>query len=465
MTTARPLAAVLFATTLFLLPALWNGSVLYYWDSVDYVYLPFTWDLPAYRTMPYGVFTGIGRVTGTLWAVIAVQAGLTAYVLHEALSAFAVGKPARLLAVLAVPLAALTSLPWATSELMADALTGPVVLAMITLVLSGDRLSLVRRLGLAGVAVVGIAVHTSHLAVAAGLTLTLPVLAALTRRWGGEWADGLRARFVLPAAAVLAGIAAVAAIHWITVGRAFVTQPSAVLWVGRLVEDGIAKRLLDDVCVKGDEYKLCKWKDDLPPTANSFLWLYGGAPEQLYGSWEKMRPEAQRFLRESFKRYPGQHVLAAIKLSAEQLVRFHTGDGLVGEMDWLIKDTLARYYPRQDKEWKVSRQHTKPGIDFDAINAVHVPVEALGQILLIVLAVVAWRRRERIAFALATATVIALLGNAFVCGALSNPNDRYQARLAWVPLVVLAIGATRLRARRREETSDEKGAEPAGPAP
>jgi hypothetical protein len=32
---------------------------------------------------------------------------------------------------------------------------------------------------------------------------------------------------------------------------------------------------------------------------------------------------------------------------------------------------------------------------------------------------------------------IALLGNAFICGALSNPHDRYQGRLAWLaPLVV-----------------------------
>jgi len=34
--------------------------------------------------------------------------------------------------------------------------------------------------------------------------------------------------------------------------------------------------------------------------------------------------------------------------------------------------------------------------------------------------------------------LLALLGNATICGVLSNPNDRYQGRLVW--LAVLAAG-------------------------
>lgn len=32
----------------------------------------------------------------------------------------------------------------------------------------------------------------------------------------------------------------------------------------------------------------------------------------------------------------------------------------------------------------------------------------------------------------------ALAGNAFICGALSNPHDRYQSRMVWI--AVLAAG-------------------------
>ncbi len=38
---------------------------------------------------------------------------------------------------------------------------------------------------------------------------------------------------------------------------------------------------------------------------------------------------------------------------------------------------------------------------------------------------------------LATTVVLALLANAFVCGALSNPHDRYGARMVWLAVLVL----------------------------
>jgi hypothetical protein len=48
---------------------------------------------------------------------------------------------------------------------------------------------------------------------------------------------------------------------------------------------------------------------------------------------------------------------------------------------------------------------------------------------------------------------LAILANAAVCGALSNPHDRYGARMVWLAtLVVLLIPWL----RRRESTSGPK---------
>jgi hypothetical protein len=38
---------------------------------------------------------------------------------------------------------------------------------------------------------------------------------------------------------------------------------------------------------------------------------------------------------------------------------------------------------------------------------------------------------------------IALLGNAFICGALSNPHDRYQSRTVWLATLIVAMAAAR----------------------
>jgi hypothetical protein len=50
--------------------------------------------------------------------------------------------------------------------------------------------------------------------------------------------------------------------------------------------------------------------------------------------------------------------------------------------------------------------------------------------------------------------LIALLGNALVCGATSGPHDRYQGRLIWVPVLVMILTARpALLALRREAES------------
>jgi hypothetical protein len=439
---AASAAGIAFATLVFMAPAIWNGSPLFYWDSVDYVYLPFTWELPVYRTMPYGAFAGIGRLTGSLWAIVIVQALLTAYVLHETFDTFTPGRATRLLAIVAVPLTLLTGVGWTAGEIMPDVFTAPAVLAVIVLAFSRGKLHPLRRLALACILVVATAVHSSHVAVGAGLVVVL----AGAYFWLRRRDPGLAPRVALPAAAIVAGIGLIATIHWVTLGRPFVTQPSSVLWLGRLVQDGIAQRFLDDNCKTGHEYKLCAMSGKLPKTANVFLWEWGGAPLQLYGSWEQMAPEASKILSKSLRDYPWLHVKAAVALSVEQLARFKTGDGVENKMEWLLTDTLKRYYPDDRAAWLASHQMAKPGgIDFEAINRFHVPVQAILQILLIAMVVVTLRRGDRMSTMLAALVLVALLGNAFVCGALSNPNDRYQNRIVWLALVALSVGVVRAR--------------------
>jgi hypothetical protein len=441
-TAATPLA-IAAAAVFLLIPALWNGSVLFYWDSVDYVYLPFTLQLPMYRTMPYGVFTGIGRLAGTLWAVAAVQALLVAYVLHEALAAFAPRPAWRLLPPLVLLLSVVTALPWGVGQIMPDVFTGIAILGITTLAFERGHLNRLRRGGLVAVTVVSTSMHTSHIAVAAGLVLALAGLGWLLRR---RWPD-LRPRVGLAAASVAMAVGLVAGIHWVTVGRPFISQPTAMLMLARLVQDGIAKRFLDDHCPAGSPYRLCRFRASLPKTANSFLWEGNTIPNRL-GGWKAMEGEASEIITESLEEYPLLHVETAARLTAEQALMFRTGDGMVRDVGWLINDTLRRYYPDAYRDFKESEQNA--GIDFKAVNELHVPVQALAQILLLGVLVMAWRRRDRLGFGLAIAVLLTLLGNAFVCGALSNPNDRYQNRIAWLAVAVVAVAAVRLRDGREE---------------
>ena len=81
----------------------------------------------------------------------------------------------------------------------------------------------------------------------------------------------------------------------------------------------------------------------------------------------------------------------------------------------------------------------------------HVPVAYLSVLGLLV--VVGWgirARRHDLAGA-ALYIFLALLGNAFICGALSNPHNRYQSRLVWLATLIVGMAAVCWWQRRKIE--------------
>ena len=77
---------------------------------------------------------------------------------------------------------------------------------------------------------------------------------------------------------------------------------------------------------------------------------------------------------------------------------------------------------------------------FVALNYIHQPVTLAAMALLPLLLLLAWRRGNmRDTDWLAATVIVALLANAFVTGVLSNPHDRYGARLAWTAPLVWSV--------------------------
>jgi hypothetical protein len=92
----------------------------------------------------------------------------------------------------------------------------------------------------------------------------------------------------------------------------------------------------------------------------------------------------------------------------------------------------------------------RQGFNFDPVNWIHVPFAWLSIAALVTaLGFALWFGARREAAFLGF-VLTALIGNAIVCGALSNPHDRYQSRLIWiVPFAVVVTGAQwRITTRR-----------------
>jgi len=431
------LAAVAVVTLILASPALWNGYPLAYYDSVDYVVMPFTWDMPIYRTAAYGVFALAGRLSHSLWGVVLLQSLMAAYVLYECCRRFAPASPRRALVLLAALLALLTGLPWVTSQIIPDAFTGVVVLATLVLALEDGSLSMPRRWALATVLAIATACHTSHLALLGGLIICLLAARFLALRGWPLLVPKLRATALVFVAAL--GLATGS--NWLMTGRAFLMQPSAVLTLGLLVQDGLAKRYLDEVCRNPGLYKprLCMARNRLPPTANDFIWH--DADFWRLGGWTGLQDEARRIVQGCLHDFPLSYAWTSLKLTFQQLAMVETGDGLT-PMDFFIGHAVRSYYAHELPAFSHAEQQA--GIDFTPMNAIQVPVQLAGFLMLFPLLWLAYRRRDRASTTVLALVLLALIGNAFVCGALSNPNDRYQSRIGWLAVAALAFSGMRL---------------------
>ncbi len=70
---------------------------------------------------------------------------------------------------------------------------------------------------------------------------------------------------------------------------------------------------------------------------------------------------------------------------------------------------------------------------------IHVTVGMLSLLGLIVLIHGMVRKRHWQALRFPALVLVALIGNAIVCATFSNPHDRYQSRVIWLPSLVLIL--------------------------
>lgn len=432
-------------------PALWNGYPLLYFDTVDYVSMGFTWTMPVYRTAGYGFIAMAGSSSGTLWVTLLVQSVVVAFVLYEAWRLLVPWlRGVALAATLAFALV-LTSLPWVTSEIMPDVFTAPAVLLTLILASQGATLSLARKAVFISLLALCCLAHPTHVSMVGGLAICLIIGNWLHRR---GW-PVLPLRTTPVVTGLLLGTFLSFATNWAVTGRIFFApRTTPVLTLAVLLEEGLGERYLDETCGQPGQHQsvLCPYRATIPRNANQFLWH----TESFWkvGGWNAMMPEAAKDLRAILQRYPGEFAWAAAQLMTEQLVTIRTGEGF-RTMFGFVDKQIRSFYPRDFAQFQRARQQNYPEVPdspMPAVNFIQVPVMLAGLALLIVLAAIGWKRRDRFAVTLGGMVLLAYLGNAFICGAISNPADRYGSRLAW--LAALAAWVLLLRLMRGAERGD-----------
>jgi hypothetical protein len=416
----------LAATLLLLVPAMWNGFPFLQFDSGGYLARWFEGYLVPSRSTVYGLFAVAGWRLD-FWPEMLLQAAAAVWIISLVLRVRGLrDRPLALLGTVAA-LAATTSLPWIAGIVLTDIFAGTAVLALYLLLFAPAALS--RRETAALVLLVGFsaATHSATLAV----LMAIVAAAGLAR---------IYRRDLLPlvalgrgAAALALGVAMLLGTNFALSGQLAWTPGGYGIVFARMMEDGIVARYLDDHCLD-PRLRLCPYRHKLPRTADEFLWKDG--PFSELGGFAGLGEEMRTIVLESLAEYPGEQIETAIAASAKQLVRVKNGEGVVTTL-FHTYGIIERYMPTAVPAMRAARQQHGE-VSFHFLNEMQVPVALISMLLLPVIVLAG--RGEYGDLRLAAATVIvALLANAVVCGVISNPHDRYGARLAWIATFAVAL--------------------------
>ena len=428
------IGAILLLCPLLLSVAWWNGFPITFYDTGAYLEQGLNGTFLPERAAAYSFFLRFAGAATSLWFVVFAQALMTAFVIVETARAEVPRLSLWMLLGIAAVLTLGTGLPWYAGQIEPDCMTAIAVLAAYLVSFRSERLGRVRCALLVAAGVLATAAHPSHLGLTAGLAIFVVLVRLSVLLLGGR---GFRtnARPAMAALMFALGLGLVLLGNHALTGRIFVSETGAVFMFGRLLQDGIVKRLLDDTCPKSG-YALCAYKDDLPETAD--LWLWGeGSPFLELDRFDGTRAESKRIIVDTLRRYPVMQAETALDAAVTQFATFETGDQIEPQQ-WILYPDLKRLLPGQLSDYMEARQQAEP-IDFDAVNNVHttVAVLSLGGMLFLMGWNAARRRWE--AVALPAFVFVALIGNAIICGVLSNPHDRYQSRVIWLPTLVVAL--------------------------
>ena len=421
------IAAALVCVMVLLAPALWNGYPLLQYDTGGYLARWYEGYLVPSRSTVFGLFLHAGEGLH-FWPELILQAACVIWVISLVLRVAGCATSAWQRTLIVAGLSLVTALPFLSSTLLTDVFVGLSVLALHLLIFHRPDLGRLEQIGLFLLIAFAAATHSATLAVLlAVLVFAVPMLLL----------SGLRPwERLLPAGSAIAtGAAMLLAANFAFSGQLAWTPGGFGIAFGRLLQDGIVKRYLDDHCPDA-RLKLCHYRKDLPTTADDFLWSYGVFND--LGRFDGLGEEMRFIVLQSLRAYPLRQIETAVAATAEQLRLVATGYGTHNEI-WHTYGIIKRFIPGEVPAMQRARQQ-RGGLDFDLINRMHVPI-ALGSMLLALalLARVPISGRFDETTRLAATVTVAILANAFACGALSGPHDRYGARIAWIATFMVAI--------------------------
>ncbi len=439
--TATTVSAMAILSLMFLLPAIWNGFPLIFYDTGAYVLEGLGHIFLVERAPVYAELLFLAGGSFSLWPIVGLQALMTSYLILTVARIEVPGLTLWGLSVIGTALSLATGIGWYVGQVEPDIFTPAVILGSYLLLFRSRQLSRSACGWVMGLTGLAVACHPSHLGLLLGLIIAAALLRLLARRWRALPRPDLRRGLIGLATAL--GMMLVG--NFALTGTVFISKSGSVFVFARLMQDGIVQQLLKDTCPPAGDmgWALCPYKDRLPRNANA--WLWGASQFHALGGFagKAQQEEDSRIIAESVKRYPLMNLKAAVYDSVLQFLDFKTGDGIEPQLT-ILESGFKHLIPSQVPAYLEARQQ-RGTLRFKTLNMIHVPVGALSVLGLLLLLHNATSRKLWDQASLPALVLLGLMGNAIICGTFSNPHDRYQSRIIWLPSLVLLLAVARDR--------------------
>jgi hypothetical protein len=416
----------------------------------------------AYYAVPFHLLVRAGG----LWLVAGLQALVAAWVVRVAFSAAAPACTGLIYLGSVAVLAATSSLGFETAYMMPDLFGGLAVLAAAVLLVYRDRIGRTARLGLIGLVICAVLVHAEN-----GLNVAAAVLIGWIWYWrsGADWRAAIGRTAPIAIALVIGLVMATGGqmILAAAFGRPVHMAPFAA---SRVLADGGAQRYLRETCPRF-RMAACDLANRPPVDIEYYLWVYpleDSAPTHTsdrarytLAQFDRLErrhvTDAQADQREQFVAEQTRLVLGALQTDGVQQAREAFINGAVAFINFgvdrsfdsvavivrggrtLMRDQTLSILPGgvgcvrpkgqacgyYDLAWVAPLEYAAVLMAFGFLGVCSfyrtlAPTRDLADFLLLTLGLV--------------------LANAFLCGAISGPYSRYQARVEWlIPMGALLL--------------------------
>jgi len=437
------LNSLYFIATAFILciPAFYNRFVLFYTDSALYLESAMNLTPSIDRPMGYSFFIRATTWQTSLWLTVFFQGLIGSLLIYHALKTVLTGisfkKIHHFLTICF--LAVFSSMGWYVSLLMPDILSSFLIIAVFNVIIGKNNI-----VTYVLYSVLIFFIIFSHLS-------NIPLLAALLIIF---WLFFIFKRSVekIKKTALLGTVVIVFAYfatlaYLINYNNRHYERPSlsptgSIFFFARLIDTGVIDTYLKDKCGEKD-YRICQYKDSLPPSSQFFLWHTNGIFYKM-GGWNNYQGEPKQIVNDilTSPRYYRTILWDFTISTIKQLLTFKVGGDFYNFVDgaWSpVYDKCVKSFPRNEikRDFRYTRQALEE-FKFDTLNDIIYLVVFLSSVL-IVLVLSKYKTDEKIFYFL----VISLSGvvvNAAVCANLSNVLNRYQARVVWIiPLVAIVL--------------------------